>query len=80
MCFASFLKKNAVLQNKIVIIALLLLNKDFLHLINILTGLPMRDFTQDTDIDSVSFDMPMLHASEETLNFIRLFASDYDRF
>ena len=39
----------------------------------------MRDFTQDTDFDSLPLDMPMLHASDETLNFIRLFASDYNK-
>jgi hypothetical protein len=38
----------------------------------------MRDFTQDTDFDSIPLDMPMLHASEETLSFIRFFASHYE--
>lgn len=38
----------------------------------------MRDFTQDTDFDSFQFDgMTMMHASEETLSFIRLFAQNY---
>jgi hypothetical protein len=38
----------------------------------------MRDFTQDTDFDSLQLDgMAPMHASEETLSFIRLFAQSY---
>ena len=38
----------------------------------------MRDFTQDTDFDSLQLDgMAPMHASEETLSFIRLFAQTY---
>jgi len=38
----------------------------------------MIDFTQDEDFDLIQLNsMPEMHASEETLNFVRLFAHSY---